>query len=123
GTGRLRWSSLRGRRSVSGRATPSNGSGRSSAVPRRPRTGSPIQTVFYGCGPCTVVGELGRTTAGASLLALVAATVILAGAASAEPRLLAAPTGAIVVSFNVQVDPGAADYVQRASQQPLAENK
>ena len=67
--------------------------------------------------------ELGRTTAGASLLALVAATVILAGAASAEPRSLAAPTGAIVVTFNVQVDPGSADYVQRASQEAIAENK
>ncbi len=69
------------------------------------------------------MGEPGRTTAGASLLALVAATVILAGAASAEPRLLAAPTGAIVVTFNVQVDPGSADYVQRASQEAIAENK
>ncbi len=56
-------------------------------------------------------------------LLLLAALAISAGTASATaPRPLASPAGALLVTFDIQVDPGAADYVQRAAQAAIASN-
>jgi len=49
---------------------------------------------------------------------------IFAGTASATaPRPLASPAGALVVTFDIQVDPGSADYVHRAAQAAIASNQ
>src|SRR5438309_6416019 len=48
----------------------------------------------------------------------------LAGSALAtSPRPLASPAGALLVNFNIQVDPGSADYVHRAAQAAIASNQ
>jgi membrane-bound serine protease (ClpP class) len=39
------------------------------------------------------------------------------------PAPLASPNGALLVTFDVQVDPGSADYVERAAQAALASNR
>ena len=51
------------------------------------------------------------------LLTALVGCMVLAAAASvrAGPAASAVPGGAIVVTFNIQVDPGAADYVQKAA--------
>jgi membrane-bound serine protease (ClpP class) len=55
---------------------------------------------------------------------LLAALAISAGTASATaPRPLASPAGALLVTFDIQVDAGAADYVQRAAQAAIASNQ
>ena len=46
-----------------------------------------------------------------------------AGFAGAHVGASAAPGGAVVVSFNIQVDPGAADYMQKASQLAIADQQ
>lgn len=52
----------------------------------------------------------------ALLMGLTLVSVPLARAApTAAPRTAAAPTGVLLVTFNIQVDAGAADYVQRAA--------
>src|SRR2546427_755713 len=82
-----------------------------------------IQTVFYASGPCMVVREPARKAAVALVSALVLSIVFSVAAASATHRVLASPAGAIVVTFNLQVDPGSADYVQRAAQAAIAGNE
>src|SRR5213078_947801 len=57
----------------------------------------------------------------AAFLALMAVSV--GTVALNEPRPLASPNGALVVTFDIQVDPGAADYVERAAQAALASNR
>ena len=57
----------------------------------------------------------------AALLALMAVSV--GTVALNEPRPLASPNGALLVTFDIQVDPGAADYVERAAQAALASNR
>ena len=56
---------------------------------------------------------------------LLAALAISAGTASTSPpRLPANPaSGALLVTFDIQVDAGAADYVQRAAQAAIASNQ
>ena len=55
---------------------------------------------------------------------MLAAVSISAGMVAASgPRSFAAPSGALVVTFNVQVDPGSADYVQRAARAAIAGNQ
>src|SRR5437867_1327961 len=79
--------------------------------------GSPIQTVFYACGPS---GYVGRTAAiglcGLLVLLLTALTVSAGTASAVVPRPLASPAGALLVTFDIQVDAGASDYVHRAAQ-------
>jgi len=60
-----------------------------------------------------------------TLLAVSLAVLsFLPGAAStAGPRPLASPAGALLVTFNIQVDAGAADYVHRAAQAAIASNQ
>ena len=82
-----------------------------------------IQTVFYASGPCMVVREPARKAAVALVSALVLSIVFSVAAGSATHRVLASPAGAIVVTFNLQVDPGSADYVQRAAQAAIAGNE
>ncbi len=54
----------------------------------------------------------------------LAALAISAGTTSATaPRPLASPAGALLVTFDIQVDAGAADYVQRAAQAAIASNQ
>src|SRR3989442_364437 len=83
--------------------------------------GSPIQTVFYACGPS---GYVGRTAAiglcGVLTLLLTALTVSAGTATAVVPRPLASPAGALLVTFDIQVDAGAADYVHRAAQAAIA---
>ncbi len=43
------------------------------------------------------------------------------GAVRGGPTASAAPGGAVVVTFDIQVDPGAADYVQKAAQLAIAD--
>src|SRR5947199_9957926 len=43
--------------------------------------------------------------------------------ASNERRPLASPDDALLVTCDIQVDPGAADYVERAAQAALASNR
>ena len=58
------------------------------------------------------------------LVLLVAAVAVPIGTVSATaPRPLASPAGALLVTFNIQVDAGAADYVQRAAQAAIASNQ
>src|SRR2546428_773268 len=55
---------------------------------------------------------------------LVAGLAIFAGPASGTaPRPPASPAGALVVTFDIPVDPGAADYVHRAAQAAIASNQ
>src|SRR3989440_3661946 len=83
--------------------------------------GSPIQTVFYACGPS---GYVGRTAAiglcGVLTLLLTALTVSAGTASAVVPGPLASPAGALLVTFDIQVDAGAADYVHRAAQAAIA---
>src|SRR2546428_4624378 len=79
-----------------------------------------IQTVFYTSGPCMVVREPARKAAVALVSALVLSIVFSVAAGAATHRVLASPAGAIVVTFNLQVDPGSADYVQPAAQAAIA---
>src|SRR5439155_555542 len=60
-----------------------------------------------------------------ALLAVsIAVLPFLAGAASATaPRPLASPAGVLLVTFDIQVDAGAADYVHRAAQAAIASNQ
>src|SRR5438046_8859979 len=44
-------------------------------------------------------------------------------ASSATPGHLASPAGALLVTFDIQVDAGAADYVHRAAQAAIASNE
>src|SRR5256885_729658 len=47
-----------------------------------------------------------------------------AGATSTTaPRPLASPAGALLVTIDIQVDPGAADYVHRAADAAIASNQ
>lgn len=58
------------------------------------------------------------------LTVLLAASAVSAGTASAvAPRPLASPAGALLVTFDIQVDAGAADYVHRAAQAAVASNQ
>src|SRR5438309_10027200 len=82
-----------------------------------------IQTVFYASGPCMVVREPARKAAVALVSALVLSIVFSVAAGSATHRVLASPAGAIVVTFNLQVDPGSARYGQRAAQAAMAVNE
>src|SRR2546429_5007645 len=86
--------------------------------------GSPIQTVFYACVPS---GYVGRTAAiglcGVLTLLLTALTVSAGTALAVVPRPLASPAGALLVTFDIQVDAGAADYVHRAAQAAIASNQ
>src|SRR3989440_4707356 len=83
--------------------------------------GSPIQAVFYASGPS---GYVGRTAAiglcGILTLLLTALAVSAGTAAAVAPRPLASPAGALLVTFDIQVDAGAADYVHRAAQAAIA---
>src|SRR5947199_880486 len=44
-------------------------------------------------------------------------------ASATSPRPLASPAGALLVTFDIQVDAGAADYVHRAAQAAIASNQ
>ncbi len=58
------------------------------------------------------------------LVALLAVTAASAGTVAANgPSPLASPNGALLVTFDIQVDPGAADYVERAAQAAIASNR
>jgi membrane-bound serine protease (ClpP class) len=63
-----------------------------------------------------------RGTEGGSFLAVLVAVLALfaAGIAGASVHALSSPGGALLVTFDVQVDPGAADYVHRAAQAAIA---
>src|SRR3989449_10834386 len=86
--------------------------------------GSPIQTVFYACGPS---GYVGRTAAiglcGVLTLLLTALTVSAGTALAVVPRPLASPAGALLGTFHIPVSAGAADYVHRAAQAAIASNQ
>ena len=65
---------------------------------------------------------------GSALWGLLAVSMtvlpLLTGAASAtSPRPLASPAGALLITFDIQVDPGAADYVHRAADAAIASNQ
>ncbi len=62
---------------------------------------------------------MGRT-AGVFLLAIMLGVIGSAAISAALPRPLATPPGAVLITFNVAVDPGSADYVQRAAQAAIA---
>src|SRR5207253_794106 len=69
-----------------------------------------------------------RRMLGSLVWALLAVSIavlpFLAGAASATaPRPLASPAGVLLVTFDIQVDAGAADYVHRAAQAAIASNQ
>jgi membrane-bound serine protease (ClpP class) len=70
-----------------------------------------------------VVHQRAGRAAVALVLAFVVTLVLSVTVASVTPRVLASPTGAVIVTFNVQVDPGSADYVQRAAQAAIAGNE
>src|SRR3989475_2143588 len=104
------------------RETPSTRSERRSERVGNPDDpGSPIQTVFYASGPS---GYVGRTAAiglcGILALLLTALTASAGTATAVAPRPFASPAGALLVTFDIQVDAGAADYVQRAAQEAIA---
>src|SRR6058998_4165064 len=69
-------------------------------------------------------GYVGRTAAiglcGLLVLLLTALTVSAGTASAVVPRPLASPAGALLVTFDIQVDAGAADYVHRAAQAAIA---
>src|SRR5947199_8231626 len=48
---------------------------------------------------------------------------LTAWASATSPRPLASPAGALLVTFDIQVDAGAADYVHRAAQAAIASNQ
>src|SRR5947199_8652568 len=48
---------------------------------------------------------------------------LTAWASATSPRPLAIPAGALLVTFDIQVDAGAADYVHRAAQAAIASNE
>src|SRR5207247_2317207 len=78
----------------------------------------------YGCGPSGSVGRHGAWSASALVVLLVATMAISAGTATARgPSPFASPSGALLVTFDIQVDAGAADYVQRAAQAAIASNQ
>src|SRR5437879_8004354 len=107
-------------------ARPSTRSERGSEVGRNPESpGSPIQTVFYASGPSGFVSRTASVAALGLVAVLLAALAISAGTASTSPpRLPANPaSGALLVTFDIQVDAGAADYVQRAAQAAIASNQ
>src|SRR3989454_3841330 len=83
--------------------------------------GSPIQTVFYACGPS---GYVGRTAAiglcGVLTLLLTALTVSAGTASAVVPGPLASPAGALLVTFDIQAHARAADYLDRAAQAAIA---
>jgi membrane-bound serine protease (ClpP class) len=55
---------------------------------------------------------------------LLAVLAVSAGSVTAiGPRPFASPNGAVLVTFDVQVDPGSADYVERAAQAAIASNR
>jgi len=59
-----------------------------------------------------------------ALLAMSIAVLPFSAVASAtSPRPLASPAGALLVTFDIQVDAGAADYVHRAAQAAIASNE
>src|SRR2546427_6845549 len=102
----------------------------SSLIGRQPRQGRPPllyvlkrarQTVFYASGPS---GCVGRTAAiglcGVLTLLLMALTVSAGTATAVAPRPLASPAGGLLVTFDIKVDAGAADYVPRAAQAAIA---
>jgi membrane-bound serine protease (ClpP class) len=59
------------------------------------------------------------------LTVLLTALAVSAGTAASTvaPRPLASPAGALLVTFDIQVDAGAADYVHRAAQAAIASNQ
>ena len=57
----------------------------------------------------------------AALLAAMSVSSVIVTATGPAP--LASPNGALLVTFDVQVDPGSADYVERAAQAALASNR
>src|SRR5947209_3098521 len=64
-----------------------------------------------------------RRAAGALLLAFIVGLVLSVSTASAAPRVLAVPAGAILINFDIPVDAGSADYFQRAAQMAIADNE
>src|SRR5438552_4200957 len=70
-----------------------------------------------------VVRQGPRRAAGALLFGIIVAIVVSVSIASAAPRVLAAPAGAILVNFDIPVDAGSADYFQRAAQMAIAGNE
>ncbi len=64
---------------------------------------------------------------GSSVWALLAVSIAMlpfsAVASATSPRPLASPAGALLVTFDIQVDAGAADYVHRAAQAAIASNQ
>ena len=64
-----------------------------------------------------------RRAAGALLLAFIVGLVLSVSTASAAPRVLAVPAGAILINFDIPVDAGSADYFQRAAQMAIAGNE
>src|SRR5207237_9363396 len=69
-----------------------------------------------------------RRMLGSLVWALLAVSIAvlpsLAGAASkTAPRLLASPAGVLLVTFDIQVDAGAADYAQRTAPASIASNQ
>ena len=69
-----------------------------------------------------VVRQGPRRAAGALLFAFIVAILVSVSTASAAPRVLAAPAGAILVNFDIPVDAGSADYFHRAAQMAIAGN-
>src|SRR2546422_11346023 len=70
-----------------------------------------------------VVRQGPRRAAGALLLAFIVGLVLSVSTASAAPRVLAVPAGAILINFDIPVDAGSADYFQRAAQMAIAGNE
>src|SRR2546427_832466 len=107
------------------RETPSTRSERRSEPVGNPDDpGSPIQTVFYASGPSGYVGRIAAIGLCGILALLLMALTVSAGTSTAvAPRPLASPAGALLVTFDIQVDAGAADYVHRAAQAAIASNQ
>src|SRR2546428_6632590 len=95
-----------------------SGSGKSRQYQGRP-LGDSIQTVFYASGPCMVVRQGPRRAAGALLLAFIVGLVLSVSTASAAPRVLAVPAGAILINFDIPVEAAPAAYFQRPAQMPI----
>src|SRR5437899_9831370 len=71
--------------------------------------------------PSGYVGRIAAMGLCGILTLLLTALTVSAGTASAvAPRPLASPAGALLVTFDIQVDAGAADYVHRAAQAAIA---
>src|SRR3989440_7048574 len=107
------------------RGTRSRKPARRFAGRRKPdETGSAIQTVFYTGRPSGFVRRVLGSLVWALLAMSMAVLPFMAGSALAtSPRPLASPAGALLVTFNIQVDPGSADYVHRAAQAAIASNQ